>query len=108
MRQLKRAAREGHEHKSRGHIPQRTCIACGAKRAKRELIRFTADAQGGIVFDFKQRQHGRGAYICKSGKCLDRVTIGRLRKALRRYIADSCWKPTAVKEYLESSDCGKK
>lgn len=45
----------------------RTCVSCGAKKNKRELVRFTLyDAP---AEDSKQCGQGRGAYVCDNEKC---------------------------------------
>ncbi len=51
----------------RKHMPVRSCISCGAKRGKHELIRLTLDTHGEIVRD--SYGNGRGAYVCPSKYC---------------------------------------
>jgi len=48
----------------RKHIPQRTCVACGKVRAKRELIRLVHISDGSVEVDTSGKQTGRGAYLC--------------------------------------------
>jgi len=55
--------------KGKGHIPIRTCIACGAKRSKADLLRLVLDAEGWVVPDMSGHAPGRGAYVCKSARC---------------------------------------
>ncbi|RLB27168.1 MAG: DUF448 domain-containing protein [Deltaproteobacteria bacterium] len=55
--------------KDKGHIPIRTCIACGKKRNKKDLIRLVLDSDGWIVVDGSGCAPGRGAYICKNKEC---------------------------------------
>lgn len=45
------------------HIPLRMCVACRARRPKRELLRIVL-TQGGPVIDPSGKKPGRGAYIC--------------------------------------------
>jgi len=59
--------------KSKGHIPLRTCISCGQKRNKKELIRLALDANSQVVRDDLGKKQGRGAYICKSDSCLKKL-----------------------------------
>jgi predicted RNA-binding protein YlxR (DUF448 family) len=55
--------------KSKGHTPIRTCVACGAKRAKMELVRLVSAPDGRLVWDERQRMQGRGAYVCPIASC---------------------------------------
>ena len=49
--------------------PIRTCISCGAKRNKYQLIRLVLDERGYVVKDLKMVMPGRGAYICDKKEC---------------------------------------
>ena len=69
------------------HIPQRTCVACGRIRPKRELIRLVRIADGGVGVDDSGRKVGRGAYLCPAGDCwVVGLKEGRLEHALRTAI----------------------
>lgn len=70
-------------------IPQRTCVVCGSKRAKSELLRLVVDIAGRVYPDRHQRRQGRGAYVCRSADCQVRLKRIRLQKAFRRSLADS-------------------
>ncbi len=59
--------------KGKGHTPIRTCISCGSKREKSELIRLLLDTEGLLVKDIPGKRHGRGAYICKTGSCQEQL-----------------------------------
>lgn len=50
-------------------VPVRTCVSCGRKAPKRELTRFTWQDAAPAV-DSIGNKAGRGAYCCKSEKCL--------------------------------------
>ncbi len=52
------------------HVPERTCIACGAVRPKKELLRIVL-SDDGISFDPGGRKNGRGAYLCPDEACLE-------------------------------------
>jgi predicted RNA-binding protein YlxR (DUF448 family) len=67
----------------RGHVPIRTCVVCGNKRARSELLRLALEPEAEvIVLDTLRRMRGRGAYVCSS--CLPGVSLtGRIRKAFR-------------------------
>lgn len=69
------------------HIPTRTCIACRAARAKRELIRVVRTPAGEIVADATGRRPGRGAYLDADPACLERgFAAGALARALETEI----------------------
>jgi|YNPMSStandDraft_1061717.scaffolds.fasta_scaffold56970_2 predicted RNA-binding protein YlxR (DUF448 family) len=51
------------------HIPLRTCVACRAVRAKRELIRIVRTPDGRICVDSTGKMNGRGAYLCRNRRC---------------------------------------
>ena len=59
--------------RNRGHIPIRTCISCGAKKNKNQLIRLIIDNSGKLVRDFSGRMPGRGAYICELPICMEKL-----------------------------------
>lgn len=50
-------------------IPERTCLACGRKASKADLLRLTRDQTGNIALDLRQRLPGRGAYVCRTLAC---------------------------------------
>lgn len=71
--------------KNKGNVPIRTCIACGAKRSKKELVRLALNAQGSVIRDDAGNVPGRGAYVCPSESCWEKVASGKgLSKAFRR------------------------
>jgi len=51
------------------HLPERTCLACGRKAAKAELLRIARRADGDVAVDLLQRLPGRGAYVCRTPAC---------------------------------------
>lgn len=70
--------------KGKGVPPTRTCVSCGAKRPKSELVRFVLGENAEPVKDEEGTAIGRGAYRCRTGTCLMRpAKEGRLAKALR-------------------------
>lgn len=65
--------------------PIRTCISCGEKRSKKELIRLVLDAEGYARVDKDGCLEGRGAYVCTREQCWSRLEKrGRLNRAFRR------------------------
>jgi predicted RNA-binding protein YlxR (DUF448 family) len=66
------------------HIPQRTCVACGKVRPKRELIRLVRISGGGAEVDPAGKKVGRGAYLCPAPECWEiGLKKGRLEHTLR-------------------------
>ncbi len=55
------------------HIPQRTCIACRAVRAKRELVRIVRTPEQRVLADATGKRAGRGAYLCRTRDCWDKI-----------------------------------
>jgi len=68
---------------ARGHVPVRTCVACGAKGAKFDLVRLALDPVDGLIrVDARQQLPGRGAYVCAG--CRPGLRDNkRLRRAFR-------------------------
>ena len=62
---------------SKGHIPIRTCISCGVKKNKKQLIRLALDDNGKLVRDSSGSMLGRGAYICELPVCMKRLFKNR-------------------------------
>ena len=51
-------------------IPQRQCMGCRERKAKREMIRIVRGTDGNVSLDFGGKMNGRGAYICPNPDCL--------------------------------------
>jgi predicted RNA-binding protein YlxR (DUF448 family) len=69
----------------KGHIPIRPCISCGAKRSKKDLVRFAVGADGIVRFDERGAGWGRGAYVCSTQACIEKIGTGnRLYRAFRK------------------------
>jgi predicted RNA-binding protein YlxR (DUF448 family) len=78
-------------------VPVRTCIGCGERAAKPDLIRLVA-AGDEIVPDVASRLPGRGAYLHPSLACLERA---QRRKAFPRALRLPAVLPVSkVAEYL--------
>ena len=54
-------------------IPQRQCMGCRERKAKRELIRVVRGTDGSVSLDFSGKLNGRGAYICPDPNCLKKA-----------------------------------
>jgi predicted RNA-binding protein YlxR (DUF448 family) len=55
--------------KGRGHIPLRTCVSCGVKKSKRQMVRLVLDPQGQLTWDRSKLLKGRGMYVCGERVC---------------------------------------
>lgn len=74
--------------KSRGgprpkHVPQRMCVACRRKDAKRQYVRIVRNPDGRVEVDPTGKANGRGAYLCPRRACWQQALDGgTLDKAL--------------------------
>lgn len=50
-------------------VPIRTCLGCGNRRPKEELVRLVLDTGGRPTVDRRRAIQARGAYLCGPG-CL--------------------------------------
>ena len=71
-------------------IPQRQCMGCRERKAKRELIRVVRSPEGEVSLDFGGKKNGRGAYICPNLECL--------KKAIRSKALDHSLEVTIPEE----------
>ena len=74
-------------------IPQRQCMGCRERKAKRELIRVVRGTDGNVSLDFSRKAPGRGAYICPNAECL--------KKALRSKALDRSLEVTIPQEVYD-------
>ena len=74
-------------------IPQRQCMGCRERKAKRELIRVVRGTDGNVTLDFGGKAPGRGAYICPNAECL--------KKALRSKALDRSLEVTTPQEVID-------
>jgi predicted RNA-binding protein YlxR (DUF448 family) len=51
-----------------GHVAVRTCLGCGARAPKDDLLRVVL-ATGGLAADPHQRRGGRGGYLHRDRRC---------------------------------------
>ena len=54
-------------------IPQRQCMGCRERKAKREMIRVVRGTDGNVTLDFGGKAPCRGAYICPDPECLKKA-----------------------------------
>lgn len=78
-------------------IPQRMCVACNEMKPKNTLIRVVRSKDGVITLDLTGKAAGRGAYVCKSAECFERL---KKRKGLNR--AFGCEVDVSVYENLQN------
>lgn len=72
--------------------PLRTCMGCNGKRPKKELIRIVKNKEGEISIDRTGKKDGRGAYICDSIECLEKVIKSkRLERTLESEISEEVY-----------------
>ena len=76
--------------KARGHTPERTCISCGTKRRKNDLIKLMKDNENRLIRDDSGRLQGRGAYVCGTPVCLRRLLNNKHLKKYFRTDGDIC------------------
>ena len=54
-------------------VPQRQCMGCRERKAKREMIRVVRCTDGTVSLDFSGKLNGRGAYVCPDPECLKKA-----------------------------------
>ena len=73
-------------------IPQRSCMGCNQKKDKKDLIRIVKSKDGTINIDKVGKLEGRGAYICDSVDCLEKVKKSkRLEKIFETKLDDEIY-----------------
>lgn len=68
---------------SKTHVPERSCVICRQRFAKKELFRFVSGkgaSENELIPDDNKAMHGRGYYVCGNEKCLERFKFFRPRK----------------------------
>jgi len=75
------------------NVPIRTCIGCGGRKAKADLIRLGVDDEGNLTLDGNGKKAGRGSYLCHDAKCIRTVRrSSRLARIYGRPISDLFFK----------------
>ena len=73
-------------------IPMRKCTGCGEMKPKKELVRIVKSPEGEISMDLTGKKSGRGAYICRSDKCLAAAQKAkRLERAFECAVPEEVW-----------------
>jgi len=81
----------------------RTCVGCGARAAKSDLLRVVA-AEDEIIPDLQARMPGRGAYLHPSQVCWERAQ--RRRAVLRALRLQGPLRDDRLAGYLAKSNPG--
>ena len=67
-------------------------MGCNEKKPKKELVRIVKNKDGEIFIDRTGKADGRGAYICDSIECLEKVIKSkRLEKVLEVKIPEEVY-----------------
>ena len=74
-------------------IPQRQCMGCRERKAKREMIRVVRGVDGTVSLDFGGKMSGWGAYVCPDLNCL--------KQALRSKALDRALEVTIPEEIYQ-------
>lgn len=83
------------------HVPQRMCVACRTRDAKRGYVRLVRTAEHGVLIDPTGKRNGRGAYLCRKRSCWQRALDGRaLEHALKTQITEE--QRAELREYARS------
>ncbi len=73
-------------------IPQRQCMGCRERKAKKELIRVVRQTDGTVSLDFSGKLNGRGAYLCPDPACLAKARKARsLERSLETEIPEEVY-----------------
>ena len=73
-------------------IPQRQCMGCRERKAKKELIRVVRGTDGTVSLDFSGKMNGRGAYLCPDPECLKKAQKAKsLERSLEVPIPDEVY-----------------
>lgn len=72
--------------------PIRQCVACREKREKHALARVVRTPEGEVLYDAKGKVNGRGAYVCRDIKCLEKAVKSRaIARALECDVPDEAF-----------------
>lgn len=79
--------------------PARTCIACRKECEKSQLARIVKTPQNAFMFDQSGKADGRGAYVCRSESCINKLVKGKLlNRAFKQNISDEFY--DGIKEQI--------
>ncbi|MEN3202173.1 MAG: YlxR family protein [Atribacterota bacterium] len=64
------------------------CLSCKERKEKKSLIRIVRTPQGVLEVDPTGKKAGRGAYVCPSRECVNRLDRRNLSFAFRIEVSD--------------------
>lgn len=80
-------------------IPLRQCLGCREMIAKQDMIRIIKSPEGTFSLDDTGRKNGRGAYVCRSGECLQKAIKSKgLERSFQTTVPDEVYE--VLKEEL--------
>lgn len=86
-------------------IPMRQCTGCREMKPKRELLRIVRSPEGEIGIDFRGKNPGRGAYVCRDPECLKRsIKSKALERAFGVSVPDEIF--AVLREQMEAGNDG--
>ena len=86
-------------------IPQRQCMGCRERKAKKEMIRVVRGTDGTVSLDFSGKMNGRGAYICPDPECLKKAQKAKsLERALEVPIPEEVY--ARLQKEMEGTSIG--
>ncbi len=66
------------------HVPMRTCILCGDKNPKQDMLRIVRIDNDTITIDEQSSRKGRGSYVCLDAAAFDARKIDdKIKRALK-------------------------
>ena len=72
--------------------PERKCSGCGGRFPKGELVRILRTPDGSVTLDTTGKLSGRGSYICKSEKCLNKARkSGHIERSLKCSVSEEIY-----------------
>lgn len=82
----------------------RTCKGCNIKKDKSELLRLYY--KNGLKYEDENPGFGRGTYICKSEKCLDKVIKKNFLKSSLKLTNEQIEETdlNKIREYLKNKE----
>jgi len=71
-------------------IPMRKCVVTGERFEKQDLLRILRTPDGDVIYDKTGRANGRGAYLSKSVKAIEKAKKSKvLNRHLETEVPDS-------------------
>lgn len=72
--------------------PIRTCIACRKEFEKKQLLRIVKKSDGSFLLDKTGKSDGRGAYICYSAECAQKLKKAKLlNRAFKQEVSEEIY-----------------